>query len=164
MGKGSSGGGDTQVVQVPREQIPNEALLQSAGLWRTHASSPYYSSPYRTVDFAQNYTSPMMQLPTFTNSAAYQPYGLNTMQQPMNYSGAQGALASQVNSMLQPSAGVRPTGKGNMGTGLGNKGSLIASTAGAQQPPQPMPQSATSQPAAQSEADLGRRKPQEGGA
>lgn len=103
MGK-SGGSGGTQVVQPPRADIPNENLLQSSGLWRLHASSPYYSSPYRTMDFAQNYTVPSMQMPTMTNSASAQPWGLNSMAQPPNYNGQQGGISSPVNAFGNPSA------------------------------------------------------------
>lgn len=82
MGKSGSSSGGTQVVQAPRPDIPNEQLLQSSGLWRLHASSPYYSSPWRTMDFAQGYYAPSMQLPTFTQPGAYQPWGMRNTSQP----------------------------------------------------------------------------------
>lgn len=53
-----------------------------SGLWRIHASSPFYSSPWRTMDFLQGYQSPSMQLPNFTgmNMFGQQPYGINGTQ------------------------------------------------------------------------------------
>lgn len=84
MGKsrGGGGGGSTTTVQPPRPNIPNEDLLMGSGLWRIHASSPYYSSPWRTMDFLQGYQAPSMQLPNFTgmNMFGQQPYGINGTQ------------------------------------------------------------------------------------
>ena len=163
MGKGG-GGGDPQVIQATRDPLPNENLLQDYSKWRLHASAPYMSSPYRVMDFAQNYTVPGMQLPTFTNSSAYSPYGLNSIPQPAGYSGNQGMIASQINSYMQPSAGVQPSGKGNfgMGPGMGNKGSLILNPGPPGGAPSFGTQAYTSpgQPSG-NESGLGRRTPQE---
>lgn len=121
MGKSGSsgGGGSTQVVTPPRPSIPNEELIQSSALWRLHASSPYYSSPWRTMDFAQNYYAPSMQLPTFTQYGAPQPWGLvnNT---PSGFTGAAvpsgGASPQGAWNKGQPNA--NPKGQVNSGVGM----------------------------------------------
>lgn len=110
--KGGSSSGGTQVVQPNRPDIPNENLLQSSGLWRLLASSPYYSSPWRTMDFAQNYHAPTVQLPTFTNPNRPQPWGINAT----NPAGFTGGFA--------PSGGTAPPAQsgGKSLPGGGGKG------------------------------------------
>lgn len=145
MGKSGGSSGGTQVIQAPRPSIPNEELLQSSGLWRLHASSPYYSSPWRTMDFMQSYYAPSMQLPQFTNPAASQPWGLvnpSQSQQPQ-----QGAPMNQAQPNLVQGSGM--SGKGMVNPGVGGASFKPGVQA---QSPQPTPASPTKTP----EASLGR--------
>lgn len=128
MGKsgGGGGGGGTQVVQPARPSIPNEEMLQSSGLWRLHASSPWYSSPWRTMDFAQNWFAPTVQMPTFTNPMMSQPWGTGGGMNPTGFTGGfvpSGGQQSFGKGMpnSQPSGGQpqQSFGKGNPGGGQG---------------------------------------------
>lgn len=126
MGKsgGGGGGGGTQVVQPSRPSIPNEDLLQGSGLWRMHASAPWYSSPFRTMDFAQNWFAPSIQLPTFTNPGMAQPWGTNGGMNPAGFTGGfvpsggqqQNFGKGMPNSQPQQQPQQQTFGKGNPGS------------------------------------------------
>lgn len=66
MGKGGGEAPPPQVIQPDRPFIPGEQELMTAGLWRTLATTPWTSSPYRSMDFLFGLPSPGgMQVPQF---------------------------------------------------------------------------------------------------
>jgi hypothetical protein len=69
FGGGGGGGFTTEITTPPQPQIPNSNLLNSAAQRRIEAASPWYTSPWRSIDFFQGMQVPQNQIPQYQPGA-----------------------------------------------------------------------------------------------